>query len=555
MKARVLSLSILYLKSTFGFSLPTKAELKNPKKLAKAIGIALLVLFLIADFSVIFVMMNVSLYDGLAAGGMQGLMLLNAATLATIMVFIFAFTMALSMFSVSGIEAGFLVLPISSRELLAAKMALIYASSALLGIFIFIVTMIIYGIREAPPVMFYVNGTITALVLPLVPTALSYLLLIPFTKASKLLHNKNFILYVGGFLGMVVALGFNLYLQSAMAKMANPEELAAIASADSLISRMGRAWTPSWLAWKALSNAGNIGGFLATLGNLALGIVFCLGVAFTLGNPYVRSLQDYGESTSTRKQLSKLRAGIFVRRSSLRALVYRELRMMNREPMYMLNGPFIVILMPLILAIVFFAQKDLLKEMMSGIEPLIRGQGSYLIPAAFGAFLGSSTSIACTAISRDAKTISWIRSLPLNPMAYFYAKLIHAQIFSVFGAVVGAGLGLMIFGTNLVDTLIAGLLALLFSTALNMGGIWMDTVSPRLSWDNPIAAMKQNPNAVIVILTAMALIGGLGYISMQVAIPKYAFALLYGAIFLVPIFVWTALFPPFARRRFKAFEA
>jgi hypothetical protein len=140
-------------------------------------------------------------------------------------------------------------------------------------------------------------------------------------------------------------------------------------------------------------------------------------------------------------------------------------------------------------------------------------------------------------------------------MAYFYAKLIHAQIFSVFGAFVGAGLGLMIFGTNLVDTLIAGLLALLFSTALNMGGIWMDTVSPRLSWDNPIAAMKQNPNAVIVILTAMALIGGLGYVSMQLAIPKYAFAFLYGAIFLVPIFVWTALFPSFARRRFKAFEA
>jgi ABC-2 type transport system permease protein len=554
MKARVLSLSILYLKSTFGFSFPTKAELKNPKKLAKIIGIALLVLLLLADFSVIFVMMNISLYDGLAGAGMQGLMLLNAATLATIMVFIFAFTMALSMFSVSGIEAGFLVLPISSRELLAAKMALIYSSSAVLGVFIFIVTMIIYGIREAPPIMFYFNGIVTALVLPLVPTALSYLLLIPFTKASKLLHNKNFILYVGGFLGMVAALGFNLYLQSAMVKMANPEEFAAFASADSLISRMGKAWIPSWLAWKALSDAGSLRGLLATMGNLGLGLVFCLAVSFVLGNSYVRSLQDYGESTSTRKQLSKLQAGIFVRRSSLRALVYRELRLMNREPMYMLNGPFIVILMPIIMAIVFFAQKDMLNEMMSGIEPLLKGPGSYLIPAAFGAFLGSATSIACTAVSRDAKTISWIRSLPINPMAYFYAKLIHAQIFSAFGAVVGSALGILLFGTSLVDTLIAGLLALLFSTALNMGGIWIDTASPRLSWDNPIAAMKQNPNSVIVILAAMACIGGLGFLSMRLAVPKYAFAFAYGGLFLLPILAWFRAFPKFAHRRFDAFE-
>jgi hypothetical protein len=139
-------------------------------------------------------------------------------------------------------------------------------------------------------------------------------------------------------------------------------------------------------------------------------------------------------------------------------------------------------------------------------------------------------------------------------MAYFYAKLIHAQIFSAFGAVVGSALGILLFGTSLVDTLIAGLLALLFSTALNMGGIWIDTASPRLSWDNPIAAMKQNPNSVIVILAAMACIGGLGFLSMRLEVPKYAFAFAYGGLFLLPILAWFRAFPKFAHRRFDAFE-
>ncbi|MHB0898141.1 MAG: putative ABC transporter permease subunit, partial [Spirochaetales bacterium] len=414
MRSRIASLALLYVKSTFSISLPSREELKKPKTLIKTLGIGLGILFLVADFSFIFVMMNLTMYDGLKSAGLQELMLLNAATTASVLVFVLAFMLALSMFSMSGIESGFLVLPFSSRELLAAKMVLVYLTEALAGVFILAIAMVIYGIKEGQPIMFYVNGLVTAFALPLLPTAISYLILLPLMNASKLFRNKNFILYIGGFLGMGFALAFNFYIQSAMARIGDPASISLFANPDSFISKLGRAWIPSWLAWKALSDASTFGGALAVLGNLAIGLAGFALTVFLFGGVYVRTLRAFNESTFSRKKLLGIGAArgsgraagrIFARKSVMRSLVVREIRLMNREPMYLLNGPFVVILMPVLIAIVFIAQRGTMVEVVAGITSLLSGPGGYLVPAALGAFLGSATSIACTAVSRDAKAI------------------------------------------------------------------------------------------------------------------------------------------------------
>ncbi|HCO48481.1 MAG TPA: hypothetical protein DIT55_03245 [Spirochaetaceae bacterium] len=71
-------------------------------------------------------------------------------------------------------------------------------------------------------------------------------------KAFKVFRSKTFIFYIGGFIGMACALGFNFYIQSNMARLGQPAQLALLTDPDSFISRFGRSWIPSWLAWKAL---------------------------------------------------------------------------------------------------------------------------------------------------------------------------------------------------------------------------------------------------------------------------------------------------------------
>ena len=484
---------------------------------------------------------------------MQSLLLLTAATTAAVLVFVLAFLMALSMFSASA-DTNFLGLPIPPHEHLAGKMILVYVTDAALGLFVMAISLVVYGIKAAPPLLFYLDGIVDAFALPLVPIALSYLVLVPAVRSSKLFRNKNFILYLGGFLGLLIALAFNFYMQRTMSHLGSAEGLALLASPESLVSRLGRAWLPSWLAWKSLTGAGSIVGPLSSLAGLALGLGACGLVAFFLGSSYVKSLEAFGESTAKRGNIirGKDRNGrIFARRKALFTLAARESRLMQREPMYFLNGPFVVVLMPVIMAIAYFAQRDTLRQALGSLAPLLGGPAGYLVPAAFGAFLGSSTSITCTSVSRDAKFIPWIRSLPVAPEAYFGAKLIHAEFFSVFGTVVGIGAGIILFGTRALDAAVAVILSLGFSTAMNMIGLWLDTAWPRLSWDNPIAALKQNPNAVIAILGTMGLLGGMGALTALLKLPRYGYALLYGAVIALPICMWTALYPKFAARRYR----
>ncbi len=70
---------------------------------------------------------------------------------------------------------------------------------------------------------------------------------------------------------------------------------------------------------------------------------------------------------------------------------------MNREPMYLLNGPFVILLLPVIFAITFIAQGDEMRGAVDQIRPYLTGQAEYLIPAGLGIFLATATSIACTA--------------------------------------------------------------------------------------------------------------------------------------------------------------
>ena len=551
-RPRIVALAAMYLRSSFSLSLPKASELKKPKILAKTIGIAVGVVAILADISFLFVIMNLQLYKGLAPLGMEGLLLLNAAITASVLVFVLAFMMALSMFSTSDIESGFLVLPFQPREMLAAKMSLVYVTEAAFGVFYLLIAMIVYGIKAGPPAVFYFNGLVTALALPLLPTALAYLVIIPLVRVAKFLRNRTVIIYIGGFMGLLAALGFNLYIQSAMLKIGDPAVVAKMLGPDSLISYLGRAWIPAWLAWRSLAGAGSVGGTLAALANLALGAGMAVLVATLMGRSYVRSLQAFSEQTQTRK-----RKGGAVRGSAprpvLQALVLREIRLMNREPMYMLNGPFVVVLMPVILGLALVVQKDTLMKELSAIRPFLESPIAYLVPAAFGAFLGSATSISSTAVSRDAKALPWIRSLPIEAATWFQAKLIHAQLFSVFGAAVGCAAGLVL-GIGGLDILAAFLLALVFTLAFNMSMLWLDTAFPRLSWDNPIAAMKQNPNAVIAILGAMGIIGGLGAASAFLKLPRYGYAFLYGGVFAIPVVLWVLYFPRFAARRMAKME-
>jgi ABC-2 type transport system permease protein len=232
----------------------------------------------------------------------------------------------------------------------------------------------------------------------------------------------------------------------------------------------------------------------------------------------------------------------------------REVRNMNREPVYFINGPMIVLLMPVIVAVMVLAQGQSLGELKAMLAGLGQGPWLMLVAAASGAFLGSSTSITCTSISRDAKVLSYIKSLPLPMGEFALAKFLHGFSFSAFGAAVGVTFIGAFAGLPAPGWAGALFMALAVSAFIDVLGLWLDTANPRLSWDNPTAAMKQNLNAVIVILGTMALLGGLGVLAAYLRLGVWENLLAFGLLPALLAAGGLALYPRYAIRRIASLE-
>lgn len=568
MKSRFVSLVRLFVKSTFDLSLPSRRELKTPKGALKTIGVIFLAIFVAADIGLVLAESGIAQYKALKPLGLQDLMLFNSSTAAFLIVFVFSFLTALSLFSTSAAEASFLSMPIPPAEHLGAKMVTVYLLECVFGILLFIIPVIIYGIYEAKPFLFWLGGLLNAFALPLMPTAAAYLILVPLMNASKVFRNRNTILYVSGFVGIGVALAFNVFLQSNMNLTAveatgvmasNPGDLGASFS-GSLITKVGKFCIPSFLAWKALTSGSWLWSLLATLGNFALGAAVAVPVALLLGKPYVHCLQHFGESTLVREKAgphsnSSAKTNVYRRKSTMWALVEREFNLMNREPVYFLNGPFVVLLLPLIFLVMYFVQRSSLQPAVAALEPTLAGPEGYLIPAAAGAFLGLSTSIADSAVSRDAQSLSWMKSLPISARQYFGAKFLHAELFSIIGSLIGALAAGIFLSIGADDIAIGFALSLIVSVCMNLGGLWLDAAMPRLKWNNPIAALKQNPNVVVGLFAGMGVLVGIGYLCSIIQLSRYGYAVAIGGIAVAAGIAMGVAFDHWAVARYRSLEA
>jgi len=531
------------------------------KEILKTVGFAALMVIVVGDFGFLFVMMNLGMYEGLAMAGLQGLLILNAVVLATMLTLVVGFMTALSTYYLNDMELQLLSMPIKPKALFGAKFTAVYLSEAALSVFFMAVTMVIFGIKEGPNPLFYVWGTIAGLLLPLPALAVSYLVQIPLLSVARFLKNKKVIMMVGGVMGLLFALGFNVYFQGMMARMTNPEAMAGmVAGPDSLITGIGNAYPPALFAWKAMSDPASI----AAAGWILAMVAVCLAgpalVVLFLSGAYAKSLVGFNEAHI--KKLTKAGADAFIAKyirggSAFRSLVMREFNMMNREPLYLLNGPFVVVLMPLIVGIMFVVQKDMIfsDPDMAGVMALIDGGFGAVLAALIGAMLGSFSSITCTGVSRDAKALPFIKSLPVKAGTYFLAKLAHGLIFAVLGSFIGVGLITLVLKLGFIDFLSGLAVSLSLSSLLNMGGLWLDTANPRLSWDNPIAAMKQNPNAVIAMLGSMGLMGGAGWLVFRLSMGLGSFALWFGLIPALVFGILLALYPKYAEKRLAVMEA
>lgn len=524
---------------------------KGPKGILKNVVILLAFLYCLVVFAGMYIVLMKNTYANLDFLGETELFPGFSLLLSVIIILNFGFvSVASSYFSGSG-EEQFLALPIKPREFFGAKFGVSFFSDAIIGIFLFSVSAGVYGFNKGilGNPLFYIGTLVISVTFSIISVFLIYFLLIIVLILVPAFRKKSILTGVASVFIILFALfiGFSSgYLDSSsvIGEVNATTAAGSLAPFSGIMSALEKVSIFKFFA-KALE--GNILS-IAILLLISVLIIFLINPL--LGNLYIKTFE--GASDVKTKRLSKNNADKLLssetkKVSIMKSLYLRDVRGILREPTFFANGPLMVFLFPLIiilgLAIPFFISDinmsevtGRISEALNNIPADLMNQIKYYLcfgGSAFALLIGNLSNVASSSFSREGKELFTLKAMPIDNKIIVKVKFLHAFTYIAIGYFIVAlmmvvVLNLVKMPLSVLDIIyiftIMAIVVFSFSALIAIMEMLLDTANPKLMWENPTAAFKQNMNILISMLITLVLFGG--FIALGIFMPHKLLLLL-----------------------------
>lgn len=521
----------VFMKNLYSFGSFVEGFKKGPKAIIKNILIILCFIYCIGAFGGMYGYSMWNFYGGLESNNCTYLMPLVAMFVAMIMILVFGMLSAASNYYTGTGEEQFISMPLTPANFFGAKFGVTFVTDAILGICMFGISAVIYGIKQhlfTKP-GFYFGFIAMALALSVTVVFIIYLLLILFLLAFRNLRKRTILTGFASAVVIVFAVGYSM-ISTRLTTPSMQGELSSMT--DLLIQKLAEiAQNNSFLVFMADAMNGNWFSIIFMIGVFAL----VAGVLVPAIAPlYIKTLNGFSDIKTKKideKDVQHIFKTGFKKQTVFKALYIRDVKTVLREPSFFANGPLIIILMPLIFffsfGVGFLSAGDQgineaiteLRQVLMGLDAAQIEKVEYymvLVGGALAFFLGGSTCIASTAFSREGKSLYNLKAMPIETDTIVAAKVWHAITY-IFLAIIMVFV-LLFAGTSVIGfpfpngavlqmTVQIITLGLTPSLLLIFIDMFLDTANPKLEWENPLAAFKQNTNSIFSILISFGVVG------------------------------------------------
>ncbi len=500
------------LKANFGFAVLGHRLFREKKDIWIA---AVAVLAVIGIFPTLYGYLRLikELYGLLQPLGQERVILTFGLLAGQFLILLFGLYYVVSAFYFSKDLEMLIPLPLKPFEVMLSKFTVILVNEYLSVLFIVAPVLIYFGILAKSSLFYWINAFVVYFFLPVIPLAVVSLLVVGMMRVVNLTRKKDALIIVGSLILIAAALSLQFFINKSPGSEPDPQAMVRFfASPDSLIKRVGASFPPSIWATEAL--AGELSG--SRLLNLLIFVgtslaIFC-GMLVIAEKLFYRGLIGIGEISGRRKILSPTKMSRMVSsgRRPVKAIFSREWRIMNRTPVFLLNGVLTAILFPVIFIIMAKAgggdETFILVKGLSAARPLY----VMLAAAAFLIICGCLSGTSSSTFSREGGQFWMSKVIPVTPGEQVIAKFLHSYVIALLGIGAGSVALLVVFRLKASFFLAAAALALIGAVALTAVGMIIDLARPLLKWTNPQKAIKQNLNvlfAVFADLGVLAIIG------------------------------------------------
>lgn len=379
----------------------------------------------------------------------------------------------LHLFCFSKDSVGLLYLPLKPEVLLFSKLLVVILSGYILALFLLVPPLILYGVNHFSA-GYLIAATIIFFVSPMLPLTI--------LGGFNLLVWKLAVVWKKKSPGYTAAVGHLLLLILAgfmTGRLLNPMTIE-----DSLAT------------WSQLE--ARVYGFMLIL-YLGLSVI-SLYLFWLLGRrlfPAGLTLYRHSRRKWNAANMSNKR---FTERHPFISYFHKEWRLFFREPVYVLNGLFGVVITPFLLPL-SFQVSDLGSEKIRDV--VVQEEFSFIatiLALSIVVITSGIHVVASSSVSREGSHFWLCQLVPLPYYRQMLIKVAFAAVTSGIGLVLNNLIFMFYFGYQLRQISMIFILGLLFSLAWSALGVLIDVLHPKLNWVNQSEAVKQNKNVLLAIL-------------------------------------------------------
>ena len=486
-------------------------QIRHDRNRWRTLAIALLVIVAMVPLLYAFILFINSLYAILHAVGQESALIVMGVIAGQMVIFILGLFYVISAFYFSNDLERLIPLPLRPREVVVSKLIVVTINEYFTIMPIVLPCLLGYGILARAPVDYWILLAPVYLLLPVIPLALSALLAIGLMRVVNLSRKKDALIIAGSLLLVTL----NILFQARTHQEGdNAAIMRFFAEKDGLVQVIGRNFPPSKWASRSLTLGFSPGGllqFLLLAGVSGLAVVGMIALAEKL---FYKGVIGLNEIAAKRRKFSRveMEKRISSGRHPIRAVFLREVRLMNRTPIYLLNGVLVGVIVP----VIFLAgAKSGGGGLVAVFKRLESSHATTLILglAAFFLVCGCINGTASSTFSREGRHFWISKAIPVPWRQQVAAKFLHSYVVSLIGIVAAAVVAAVVIGIPAASMFLAALLALAGSAALNVAGMRVDLARPLLKWTNPQQAIKQNFNVVFAMVIDLGFIAACGFLA------------------------------------------
>lgn len=523
---KFISLLKLQINARYGFSNAIYNFKSDKKALWKSIGMGFIIIIALTEVIGIYTFMMLQLYRGALIINAPQVVLTMAAVVSGIIVLIFGIFYILSTVFLAKDTEFLASLPLPQGNVFLSKFTLVLLGEYPFAFFLMIPPAIIYGIGQKMGAMYYILSIICTLFIPLVPLVISALFSLLFMNIVSRSKHRDLITIIGSTILLVgIFLGQNYFL-SRMPENQQEFLTELFKSSNVIVEFMGRAFPPAIWITKILS--GTISEALINLVYLLLVSALAFGLVYLIAS----FIYQRGATAQFETGISAGKTKLNYKSSSRVLTIFKiEWLTLLRTPIYALNSLVMVFMAPLLMMLPMFGGNLAKDPDLQFIYQLIENGESkpalILIVAGLITVLVLINPAVSSTFSREGKNFWILKNIPVKPEIQVYGKLLAGYSISFIAAVLSAFMAMLSFKISIVSTVMIVILSSAALVPISAVGIYVDLVRPKLVWNNPQEAIKQNLNVVIAMLLGFLTVTIFGVISyFMAAVVLNSFAVL-----------------------------